>query len=108
MVTGIHVLVAASLVRGGALPVEWANVTAFFVATVCSYVLNTRWSFSKTVGWLTFARFATVAAIGAILAWGISHALVLRGFGEYQVIGCLVLVLPLLSFGAHRFWTYRS
>lgn len=106
LTTLTHVCVATLLVEllGARPPV--ANGVAFVVATLLSYVANTRWSFKAQLGVATAWRFALVA--GAAGFMGISIAwLVEQAGGHYGLgIALVVLVVPAFSFMGHRLFTY--
>ncbi len=105
--TGVHIAIAVTIIR---LVLPWpmlANGVAFAVATVCSYLLNTLWSFSSRLHGKNLRRFLVVSMLGLILSVLISgwaeHVGLPYGLG----IVCVVAVVPLVTFLLHRFWTYR-
>lgn len=107
LATLLHVAVA-SLLAGwlGAHP-TLANGLAFVLANAMSYVLNSRWSFRSRMSWGTWRRYMVVslAALGLTvsLAWAAEQA----GWHYLAGIALVVTAVPLLSFGAHRHFTYR-
>src|SRR5512140_3417636 len=64
--TGVHVLIATLGIAWLGLSAVIGNATAFAAATVASYCINTRWSFSRPLGAQSLARFAVVALLSAI------------------------------------------
>lgn len=102
-----HVCVAALLIETMGLAPEGANSVAFILANLVSYVANTRWSFESNLGLKTWGRFIIVSA----LAWATTIAIassVDRAGGHYMLgIFLVVIVVPFVSFAAHRLFTYR-
>lgn len=102
-----HVCVATLLIEllGARPPV--ANGVAFVVATLLSYVANTRWSFGARLGAATAWRFALVAGTAGLMSMGIAW-LVERAGGHYALgIALVVVFVPAFSFIGHRTFTYR-
>jgi putative flippase GtrA len=102
--TGIHVLVAVTLIaRLHTLPYI-ANPIAFVTATGFSYAANTLWSFSSRMNHRTLRRYAcgcaaTAAVAGAAAAAGLDYRI--------GILLVIALVTP-LTFGLHSRWTYRA
>jgi putative flippase GtrA len=106
-VTGLHALIAASLIE---FILPWpalANGIAFVVATFVSYMINTVWSFSQMPVLANLLRFLTVAFIGLLITMAISGTAAAAGFSYWIGIACVVLVVPPCTFLMHTFWTYR-
>jgi hypothetical protein len=74
---------------------------------LCSYQLNTRWSFSAVVEQKNFYRFSFVSAIGLLLAVSISGTAEYFGFNYLIGIAMVVCIVPIVSFLFHNFWTYK-
>jgi putative flippase GtrA len=107
LVTGLHVLVAASVIRFLWLNPMFANGIAFVTATVVSYVINTRWSFSSSFQSRSFVRFCVVSVIGCLLAMGVSGTADAYGWSYWIGIAAVVMVVPPVTFLLHSLWTYR-
>ena len=106
-VTGLHALIAASLIEFILPRPAIANGIAFVVATFASYMINTIWSFSQSLVLANLLRFLTVAVIGLLLTMAISGSAAAAGFSYWVGIACVVLVVPPCTFLTHTFWTYR-
>ncbi len=102
-----HTAVAAGLIERFDLAPAPANGIAFCVATLVSYLLNTRWSFRQALGGRSLARFVVVALAGCALAGALSGAVDALGYDYGWGILAVVLLLPPLTFLAHYRWTYR-
>lgn len=106
--TLVHVTVSVWLIAGlGQSPV-FANATAFVVATLIAYTLNTLWSFSARLETASLVRYVSVSLVGffsTIAISALAQALSLHyGVG----IALVVLLVPVISFVLHRVWTYRQ
>lgn len=105
--TGLHAMVAMTLiVRAGTEP-ALANALAFASSTGCSYLLNTFWSFSSSPALANIWRFAMVSLGGLTLTALVAHATQVAGGGPGLGIVTVVCVVPPVTFIAHRWWTYR-
>jgi putative flippase GtrA len=107
LATGLHVLIAVTLIRSVLLPPSIANGAAFAMATIFSYLINTMWSFGRPLHGRNLLRFCAVSCIGLILAMIISGAA--QHFGLHYMLGIffVVLTVPPVTFLLHTFWTYR-
>jgi putative flippase GtrA len=106
-ITGLHVLVATSLIKFALFTPSNANGAAFVTATVFSYLANTIWSFSSPLHGRNLIRFCIVSVIGLSLAMGISGAAQYYGLHYLYGIVLVVCVIPPVTFLLHYFWTYR-
>lgn len=104
--TAIHVGIVATLVDGFAASPVWANCVAFVVAAVCSYLLNTLWSFSARPGAHNFLRFLCVSVLGLLVTLAISGAAQALGAGYRAGLVAVLLMVPPMTFCLHRYWTY--
>ena len=105
--TGMHVAVAYVLLARANAPPVVANTVAFTWATFWSYLLNTKWSFSSSIGVKNLYRF-TVVSIGGVIVTGlVSQIAQSAGASPWFGIALVVCLVPPLTFSAHRFWTYR-
>lgn len=112
--TGIHALVAFLCLNGLFLGVSAlvagpvvANGLAFVVATIFSYVVNTRWSFSTEMNARNFRRFIGVALIGLAAAMLLAKFAEVIGLAPMGGVVLVVCVMPLINFALHSLWTYR-
>ncbi len=105
--SGLHTLVAIMAITMAQLSPATANGLAFLIATLLSYQLNTRWSFSAVVERKNFYRFIIVSAIGLLLAVSISGIAEHFGFNYLIGIALVVCTVPIVSFLFHNFWTYK-
>lgn len=112
--TWIHVLIAILCLEGFFLGIPSlvagpvvANVVAFIVATIFSYLANTLWSFSATINGKNFQRFTVVAVIGLFATMGLARLAELIGLPRVGSVVLVVCIMPLVNFSLHSFWTYR-
>lgn len=108
LLTIVHVVVCILLIEIAGAGSVSANAVAFVVATLLGYVVNTRWSFASPLSRRAFQRYAVVAGSGFVLTVAISALIARLGLPYGAAITLIVTVVPLLSFGLHRFWTYRN
>lgn len=105
--TGLHVFIAAGLIRLLAISPPVANGVAFLVATVFSYMIHTLWSFSSPLHGRNLFRFVVVFMVGCILAVAVSFVAQRFGLHYLYGIGLVALIVPPITFLLHSFWTYR-
>jgi putative flippase GtrA len=106
-VTGLHVVIATLLIHYADQNSSIANGVAFCIATVVSYLMHTKWSFSSDLESKNLFRFITVSAVG--LALSLAIPLVIKSLGFDSTVGtvAVVVMLPVTNFFLHNFWTYR-
>lgn len=103
-----HVVTAIALIESLGLHPAAANGLAFAVATAVSYIGNTRWSFQARFGLTTAWRFLLVCLASGLLTMLIAAA-VQRVDGHYLLgIALVLLLVPPVSFMAHRHFTYKT
>ena len=107
LVTGLHVFIATVFIQIVLLAPSLANGVAFLVATIFSYLLNTKWSFSSPLHGRNLFRFCCVSFIGLFLSMTISGAAQHYGLHYGYGIGLVVCILPPVTFLLHNYWTYR-
>lgn len=105
--TGLHVLVALSLIDLWLTPPPVANGIAFCLATAFSYLVNTLWSFNAKLAKTTLFRFITVSFVGLGLSIGLAWVAEFIGWPPLGGIALVVCVVPAVSFVMHSIWTYR-
>lgn len=108
LATGLHVLVASSIVAAGLGSLVVANTVAFLIATCLSYRMNARWSFKAETNARTIFRYLVVTAVGFALTALVS--LVADMYHLQYLVGILlvVLVVPPCTFLLHKLWTFRA
>ena len=105
--TSIHMLVVYILIGQWQWEVGLSNGIAFCIATVFSNYINTIWSFQARMSKQVVLRFWIVSIIGCGLA--VIIAKLVEAAGYHYAIGVVVIamIVPLITFSLHRFWTYR-
>ncbi len=107
MATSLHAAVAVALIEGVRLHPVAANGAAFLLANLLSFFTNTLWSFRAKPSLKIWMRFVAVSAAAWVLTMAIAWC-VERAGGHYLLgIVAVVTCVPLLSFVAHRRFTYR-
>ncbi|MBT2143284.1 GtrA family protein [Rhodanobacter sp. LX-100] len=108
MATGIHVVVAVTLITRLSMLPYMANPIAFLTATGFSYATNTLWSFSSRMSRPTLLRYACVSLFGCLATMAIAAAAEAAHL-DYRIGILLVIALVTpATFALHSLWTYRS
>ena len=107
LTTLVHIMVAVVMVNGLAATSVQANGTAFVVATVFSYVVNTLWSFSSSLHGRNLLKYCVVAGVGFLVAVSVSKMAELAGLSYLWGTAFVVMTVPPVNFVMHHFWTYR-
>lgn len=104
--TALHVVIAACFIRLFFVIPPLANGLAFVVVTLCSYYVNTMWSFSSQPNKKTLIRFFMISLIGLFVAVIIS--VICEHFNLHYLygIGLIACLVPPLTFLLNFFWTY--
>lgn len=106
LATLVHGAITIALVEFYHLHASAANALAYLAANIISYVINTRWSFQLRYSFVTWLRFILVSLLAGSLTVAIAWFVDWTG-GHYLVgLGIIVTVVPMISFIAHRFFTY--
>lgn len=110
LATGLHVVTVMTLVTliVPAPSQVVANGVAFIVANVFSYVVNSLWSFTAPLQGVRFVKFLTVSVIGFLGTLLIAYLAERMGIAPLGGIVLVVCIMTPISFGLHRFWTFRG
>ncbi len=108
--TGVHVATAMVLVETAGWSILNANVVAFAVAVMVSYLGNHRWTFGRSGRHdHHLPRFVVLAFGGLALDQAIVFAMVQGAEIDYRVALMVVVgVVPALSFVANRCWAFAE
>lgn len=108
MATGIHVVVAVTLITRLSMFPHVANPIAFLTATGFSYATNTLWSFSSRMNHKILLRYASVSLFGCLATITIAAAAEAAHLSyRFGILLVIALVTP-ITFALHSLWTYRS
>ncbi|WP_432259426.1 GtrA family protein [Cupriavidus sp. TMH.W2] len=105
--TAIHVAVATPLIYLLHASQVSANGVAFIIANICSYLLNTLWSFGARPSRNSYLRFLAVSMVGLGMTLGMSSVAQALGAGYWLGLAAILSVVPVVTFVLHRSWTYR-
>lgn len=67
-----------------------ANVAAFALANIVSYLLNSTWTFRRRRSLAGYARFFMVSLVGLLISWG--AVLGTESLGMHYLVGVLLSV----------------
>ncbi|GGY15945.1 hypothetical protein GCM10008098_03830 [Rhodanobacter panaciterrae] len=108
MATGIHVVIAVTLITRLSMLPYVANPIAFLTATMFSYTTNTLWSFSSRMSHRTLLRYVGISLFGCLATMAIA-ATAEGAHLDYRIGILLVIALVTpITFALHSLWTYRS
>ncbi|MBC7940451.1 MAG: GtrA family protein [Chitinophagaceae bacterium] len=106
--TLIHLVVVMLLVEQAGLAAVPANGLAFAVANGFSFWANGRYTFRSAPTRWRYARFLGVSLTGLALSLAASAWAARMHWHYLAGVALTFLLLPLLSFAAHRWWTWRG
>lgn len=106
--TGIHVLVAVTLITWLRTPPYIANPIAFIAATAFSYATNTVWSFASRMSRRTLHRYVCVAVFSLLATTAIAAVAEVAGLDYRFGIALVIALVTPTTFALHSAWTYRS
>jgi putative flippase GtrA len=107
-VTACHAAYAVTAIELNGWTPPTANGFAFTFATFISYLVNTRWSFSREVSGRSLLRFWMVCCVGLAQSIAVSTAVEHAGMPYPVGIGLISVTVPPVSFMLHSLWTYRD
>ena len=97
-----------ALVEGARLHAVAANGLAFVVANAFSFWANNRYTFRTAATGARYLRFLVVSLAGLALALAASALAAVQHWHYLAGVAISFVLLPLLSFAANRFWTWRD
>lgn len=108
LVTALHAVIAVILIHNMTLKPPLANGAAFILATIASYIINTRWSFSSKSSHHVIFKFCAVSIIGLHIS--VSVAWIAQELGISYLFGIFftAIISPAITFTLHNFWTYKN
>lgn len=106
LATLIHVIAAVTTVKLFDFDILHSNLAGFSSAVLVSYVCNSLWSFSRSLGMPAFLRFTVVSSFMFGVVILLSKVATFAGLSSLQGIALVVLVNPVFSFLFHKFWTF--
>jgi putative flippase GtrA len=106
--TLVHNAVVIALVESFRWAASHANVLAFFLATLFSFWLNSRWTFGRQLELRRLPRFIAVGLLGLAVTVLIAVAAEVAGLHYLGGQAAIVLTVPPLTFLLHRLWTFDA
>lgn len=106
--TALHIFSVWALLTFTEITVATANIYAFCIATVFSYLLNTSWSFSSTRSMERFKRFIMVAVFGLCLTATVSLVSQAMNLSALVNTALVIVTVTPVSFLLHRNFTYSD
>ena len=106
--TAVHVAIAAHLIGTLKMLPALGNTIAFAFANLFSYFSQSVYVFHRAPTAAQYWRFLSVSLGGLAFVAAISSGLDMPGVHYLAGIAAVVLVLPFVTFGLHRLWTFRN
>lgn len=106
MATSLHVAVALAGTAQLGLHPGIANGVAFMLANTLSFMLSTVWAFRAEVTLRTWRRFVAVSLAGATISVVMATVVSAAGGDDLLGISLVVATVPMVSYFAHRHYTY--
>lgn len=104
--TLIHLLTAWGVIYLFTASVFVSNSVAFFTAFIFSYIFQTLYVFQSHFHLKKFLRFFAVQFGTFLLSYFVSNLLKLANPYYHTVL--IVVIIPLMSFFIHKFWTFKE
>ena len=106
--TAVHVAIAAHLIGTHLTPPALGNAIAFVFANLFSYFFHSAYVFQRPPTPGQYWRFLCISLFGLALVAAISTGLEVLGVHYLAGIAAVVLVIPIVTFGLHSLWTFRT
>lgn len=104
--TLVHASVLASLVQIWKLGSGLSNVAAYLVASTLSFLLNARFAFRVRRTSMRFVRFQMVGILNVAVCYGLGVLADAEGLPYLWLVLITGLVLPLISFALHYWFSF--
>jgi putative flippase GtrA len=104
----VHLATFATLIATLGLSQLLANAVAYVIASSFSFVMNSIWSFEMKLHPRRYARFQLVGLIGLAVSATFGHLGDRYNWPYPCTVSATLLVLPLISFLAHRNYTFST
>jgi putative flippase GtrA len=106
LATALHTAIAVIAIEYFQLAAWLANAIAFASATLLSFLGNSLVGFKVEMARQRFLRFIVVALGGLVVAACIAKAIDVHGYHYAWGILLIVVLVPCLTYSAHRMWTF--
>ncbi len=103
--TLIHISVASAYIYSINNSLLQSNIVGFLIAYIFSYTIQSKFVFESTISRERAIKYFIVQILALLIAIGISD--ILSGYNSYIKSVIVALLLPLVTFFVHKFWTFR-
>ena len=106
--TLVHGSILVMAVEFLALGVTLSHLLAFFIATVFSYFMNSRFTFAVPPSWARYARFLAASLLALAMTLFLSWMADRQGLHYLAGFALIVVLVPMFSFLLMKFWTFAA
>ena len=106
--TLVHFTIAFSMIHFFKQSMLGANLTAYAVALMVSFLFNSLWSFKKEITSQLFFRFFTANISVLLVITVVSQACAYYEVNPVEGTLLIAICSPLVSFTAHKIWTFSQ
>jgi putative flippase GtrA len=82
-----------------------SNISGFLSAYIFSYTIQSKFVFEHKVSFIKASKYFLVQICALLVAIFISD--ILEGFNSYLKSVVVAMLLPLVTFFIHKFWTFK-
>ena len=82
-----------------------SNIVGFLIAYIFSYTIQSKFVFEATISKKKAIKYFVVQTLALLVAISISD--ILSEYSSYIKSVIVALLLPLVTFFVHKFWTFR-
>jgi putative flippase GtrA len=82
-----------------------SNIIGFLIAYIFSYTIQSKFVFESTINKKRAIKYFIVQILALLVAIYISD--ILSGYNSYIKSIIVALLLPLVTFFVHKFWTFK-
>lgn len=104
----VYLLTGFLLLNGIGMELMTANIGAFFVSMIFSYLGHTLWSFEARDENSSRIKFFVLSVIALTTTMLISYAITENGIPSYWGILVTAVVIPSINFPMQKLWVFKK
>ncbi|MEP9318844.1 GtrA family protein [Pseudomonas sp. LABIM340] len=106
--TGVHIIIAFSLIEISGLSPTTGNALAFLSANLFSFFINSTWTFGHRISATLYLRFLLVSLVGLFISWSAVWAAQQAGFHYALGIVSSVILVALAGYVMNRYFVFTE